>query len=135
VFKRLRGDTSDSNLWNFGLSQFQGELGEKARFPDEVDTQSNLWPGLAQEINTSVGLHCPLFDTHSAELAQLVGRRNKIAHGEKLEIADLKQFQKFEHAAWVVMHELAIAVVECLQKKSYLQPATASSAPTVSTAP
>lgn len=134
AFRKLRGDTSDSNLWDFGSSQFQTELSERARFPDEVDTQSNLWPRLAQEINDSVGLHCPLFDAHAAELGQLVGRRNKIAHGVKLEIADLKQFQKFENAAWVVMHELAIAVVECLQNKSYLQP-PASPTPAIPTFP
>jgi hypothetical protein len=129
VFKRLKGDTSDSNLWRFGSTEFENELRERARFPDEVDTESNLWPGLAQKINEGVGLNCPLFGSHAAELSQLVGRRNKIAHGEKLEIADLKQFQKFEHAAWVVMHELAIAVVECLQNKTYLR-ATPAAAPT-----
>jgi hypothetical protein len=131
VFRQLRGDTSDTNLWRFASSQFENELDEKASFPDEVDTGSNLWPGLAQRINGSVGLNCPLFDTHAAELGQLVGRRNKIAHGEKLEIADLKQFRSFEHAAWVVMHELAIAVVECLADKSYLRsiPATVSTPP------
>ncbi len=121
VFKKLRGDTSDENLWQFGTSNFHTELQHLATFPEEVDTQSNLWPKLAQAINASVGIKCPLLDHHDAELGQLVGRRNKIAHGEKLEISDLGQFQRFEHAAMVVMHELAIAVVECLEQKSYLR--------------
>ncbi len=126
VFKKVRGDTSDANLWRFATAEFEQGLNEKACFPDEVETASNLWPTVAQQINGSVGLSCPLFDAHAAELAQLVGRRNKIAHGEKLEIADLAQLQKFEHAVLVVMHELALAVVECLQTKSYLQPPAAA---------
>jgi MAE_28990/MAE_18760-like HEPN len=55
------------------------------------------------------------------ELGQLVDRRNKIAHGEKLEIASLPQFVRFENAATLVMHDLAVAVVNCLDKKEYLQ--------------
>lgn len=125
VFRRLRGDTSDSSLWKFAEIDFQNELSQPAEFPDEIDTQSNLWPTLAQKINDSVGLSCPMFTTNAAELSQLVGRRNKIAHGEKLEIANLKQFQTFEHVAWLAMHDLAIAVVECLDNKTYLQPIAA----------
>lgn len=125
AFKRLRGDTSDPSLWQFGTIDFQNELSQKAEFPEEVDTQSNLWPTLAQKINDSVGLNCPMFATNAAELSQLVGRRNKIAHGEKLEIANLRQFQTFEHVAWLAMHDLAIAVVDCIDNKTYLQPAAA----------
>jgi hypothetical protein len=121
VFKTLRGNTSDTNLWKFSSTEFQTELSQVAAFPEKIDTKSNLWPDLAREINMSVGLSCPLFGTHSAELGQLVGRRNDIAHGEKLEIANLSQFQKFEHAATLVMHELAIAVVNCLDEKEYLR--------------
>ena len=121
VFTRLRGNTSLSNLWKFATADFQSQMSQVADFPDEVDTKSNLWPHLSQEINASVGLSCPLLCLHSAELAQLVGRRNAIAHGEKLEIADLTQFQKLEHAAVLVMHELAIAVVTCLDEGTYVR--------------
>jgi hypothetical protein len=119
VFSKLRGDTSIENLWNFAWRQFQQELVKVSEFPDEVDTKSNLWPELSQSINASVGLECPLLNVHATEIGQLVGRRNKIAHGEKLEIADLAQFQKIEHAAILVMHELALSVVDCLNGRSY----------------
>lgn len=122
VFRQLRGDTSDESLWRFATSEFHDQLKQVAVFQDEVDTESNLWPSVSQKINDSVGLQCPLLSAHEAELRQLVGRRNKIAHGEKLEIANIQQFQKFENAAVLVMHELAIAVVECLEKKTYLLP-------------
>lgn len=121
VFRTLRGDTSIDGLWNFATTTFQAELSSVAEFPEEIDTKSNLWPDLSQEINSSVGLECPLLGLHSAELGQLVSRRNKIAHGEKMEIADIKQFQRFEHAAVLVMHELAISVVKCLDERSYLR--------------
>ena len=122
VFRQLRGDTSDESLWRFATSEFHDQLKQVAVFQDEVDTESNLWPRVSQKINDSVGLQCPLLSAHEDELRQLVGRRNKIAHGEKLEIANIQQFQKFENAAVLVMHELAIAVVECLEKKTYLLP-------------
>ena len=122
VFRQLRRDISDESLWLFATSEFHNQLKQVAVFQDEVDTESNLWPSVSQRINDSVGLQCSLLNAHEAELRQLVGRRNKIAHGEKLEIADIQQFQRFENAAVLVMHELAIAVVECLENKTYLLP-------------
>lgn len=124
VFRTFRADTSDAAIWQFASCDFQHQLGQIAVFPDEIDTESNLWPSVSQKINDSIGLQYPLLNTHEAELRQLVGRRNKIAHGEKLEIADMQQFQQFEHAAVVVMHELALGVAECLENKSYLRPHT-----------
>lgn len=119
-FKRLRGDTSDKNLWQFATRDFATALKLAATFAEGVSTDSNLKPALAKQINESVGLVCGTFDTHGTELGQLVGRRNEIAHGEKLEIADVTQFQQFEHAAVLAMHELAIAVLQCLEQKTYL---------------
>ena len=122
VFRTFRGNTSDDALWRFADSDFRNSLSQVARFPDEIETESNLWPKVSQKINNSVGLECPVLNTYEAELKQLVGRRNDIAHGEKLEIADIQRFQKFEHAAVVVMHELALGVAECLENRSYLRP-------------
>lgn len=122
VFRKLRGDTSIENLWRFCSDDFTKELAKKANFPEEIDTKSNLWPSLSAEINASVGLACPLLLAHSDRIKQLVGRRNKIAHGEKLEIASIAKFQEVEHSAVLVMHELAITVVTCLDQKDYLVP-------------
>ncbi len=121
VFKTLRSNTSVDNLWNFSMMDFQSQLTKTATFPGEVDTKSNLWPTLAKEINASVGLRCPQFEVCEQEIGRLVDRRNKIAHGEKLEIADIKQFQAFENSVLLVMHDLAVAIVECLEKKTYLR--------------
>jgi len=122
VFKVLRGNMSNENLWTFFSERFASELALCATFPDEVDTKSNLWPNLSMEINASVGLSCPLLNEHSEKIGQLVARRNKIAHGEKLEIPSIEKFQEVEHSAVLVMHELAIAVVVCLDQEDYMAP-------------
>lgn len=122
VFRSLRGDTSIERFWSFCTKQFSEELLETATFPDEVDTESNLWPELSAKINASVGLDCSVLDEHSDKISQLVGRRNQIAHGEKMEIKDIEQFQELEHSAVLVMHELAIAVVTCLERREYRKP-------------
>ncbi|MFN6439004.1 MAG: MAE_28990/MAE_18760 family HEPN-like nuclease [Nostoc sp. DedSLP01] len=54
------------------------------------------------------------------ELEALVVRRNDIAHGQKMIIKDIQEYLKYEKAAVEVMHELAVSVVECLDKKLYL---------------
>lgn len=126
VFRALRGDTSDGSLWEFASRTFVREKGVRATFPDEIDTESNLWPTVARRINASLGVSCHIFDVHDRELRQLVGRRNKIAHGEKLEIETLAQLQVLENAAVLAMHDLALAVVDCLSTESYLRPAAES---------
>jgi hypothetical protein len=122
VFRQLRGDTSTESFWRFCTTLFATELSAVATFPDEIDTESNLWPDLSAKINSSVGLNCFLLSQHSDKISQLVGRRNKIAHGEKMEIENMQKFQELEHSAVLVMHELAIAVVTCLDRREYLVP-------------
>jgi hypothetical protein len=121
TFAKLRGDTSDASLWEFGSTDFARYCSMPASLPVDVDTKSNLWPSIAAGINESLGLKCQLLDQHKTELGQLVGRRNEIAHGQKLEIASLAQFQQFENSALLVMHELAIAVVDALDAQAYLR--------------
>jgi hypothetical protein len=36
-------------------------------------------------------------------------------------IKNLKEYQKYKNAALEVMHKLAISIVDCLDKKLYLQ--------------
>jgi hypothetical protein len=126
VFKNFRGDTSDEKIWEFVTKDFTDCMNELAAFPRKLETKSNLWPNLARQNNSSVGLNCPLFVEKEAKLKQLVGYRNEIAHGKKLIIKDLTQFQEFEDAALLVMHDLALAVVACLSSRNYLKSITSS---------
>jgi len=121
TFKKLRGDLSSENLWDFYSEKFNLCFKEPASFSTKLETDSNLWPNVAQANNAKAGLSCLMFETYKTELKNLVGRRNEIAHGRKLIVGDLESFQTFENATFLVMHDLALATVECLNKKTYLK--------------
>ena len=95
---------------------------QSAVFPVRLETRSNLWPGLARENNLSVGLPCAQIDLNTAQLNSLVGRRNEIAHGKKLVVESLGEYSKYESAVMIVLHELAVAVVDCLDQKTFIRP-------------
>jgi len=51
----------------------------------------------------------------------LVARRNKIAHGETMTISNLGEYEPFERATTLVMHELAVAVLDLLDERRYVK--------------
>jgi hypothetical protein len=48
-----------------------------------------------------------------------VGRRNEIAHGKKLVVDNLDEYAEYEKAVMLVLHELAVSVVNTLDKRSF----------------
>ncbi|MBD2314026.1 hypothetical protein H6G20_20355 [Desertifilum sp. FACHB-1129] len=120
-FKSLKGDLSPESLWNFGQTGFRNMLEDNLDFQAKLETQSNLYPQLFKENSLKVCLSCTLVDQYEIELKGLVRRRNDIAHGQKMIIKDLNEYKKYENAAIEVMYELAIAIVECLDKRLYLK--------------
>jgi hypothetical protein len=94
---------------------------EQLTFELSLETDSNLWPNLLRDNSTEVDLPHKKVDEHELKLKALVARRNEIAHGKKMVIASLAEYQPYEDAAILVMHELAVAVLECLEKKTYLR--------------
>jgi hypothetical protein len=66
-----------------------------------------------------VGITCSSFQTQEVLLKRLVAHRNDIAHGKKLIITDLNQFQRLEDAALIAMHDLALEVIEFISSKAY----------------
>lgn len=120
VFKKFRGDTSPDGIWDFVRTQMAIEMGALASFPDKLETQSNLWPNVARDNNLKVNISCGYLDSHETKLKLIVSRRNEIAHGKKLVVEKLSEYQEYENSALLVMHELALAVIDCLDKKSYL---------------
>ena len=119
-FKEMRGDTSPEAIWDFCTNRFQLLMQEKLVFILKLETASNLWPALLISNSSSVGLDCSLARDHATKLKGLVTRRNDIAHGQKMMIRDLDEYQAYENAAIVVMHELAISVLEALESRCYL---------------
>ncbi len=119
--KDFKKDLSPEKIWQFVTRNFNQLLEEYIEFPVKLETRSNLHPNIFKENIVQTGISCSLIDTYETELKSLVGRRNKIAHGQKLEIKDIDEYQKHEDAAIEVMHELALAIVECLDQRLYVK--------------
>lgn len=120
-FRRFRGDLSPETIWRFCTSDFARLLTEKASFAVRFETQSNLWPDLCRSNSVSVGLPHAAVDRQRTRLKSLVSRRNDIAHGQRMVVRSIQEYQEYENAAFDVMYELGEAVVDCLDKVRYLK--------------
>lgn len=119
-FKGVQGDLSPNGLWSFFQNELPALLEEHLTFPMKLETESNLWPNLLIRNSLAAGLPCPAAKAQSIKLKTLVSRRNQIAHGQKELIKSLAEYTAYEHAAVIVMHELAIAVLDALESQAYL---------------
>lgn len=88
-------------------------------FP-EVDTQSNLWPKLLEDLLNTADIRLTSMDTHRHQLATLVDRRNDIAHGGDAIISDYPYYLTFESAVFDVLYELSYAIIDRLQQPPYV---------------
>jgi len=120
-FKELRGDMTADKLWLALTNGFGQWMKEQLSFELKLETKSNLWPSLVKENSSLVDLPSAMVDQHELKLKALVSRRNDIAHGKKMVIQTIEEYQPYEEAALLVMHELAVAVLECLEHKKYLK--------------
>lgn len=92
------------------ILDFEGaHLTSPATFPS-VETQSNLWPAVLEELLAYADIELPSLQMHSWKLKTLVSRRNKIAHGERHIIQDLPYYIQFEDAFKIVSYELAYEI-------------------------
>ncbi|MCU1308971.1 MAG: hypothetical protein JWO20_96 [Candidatus Angelobacter sp.] len=94
---------------------------EETTFDVKLETDSNLWPSVARKNCSELALPSEYVTTHELKLKALVSRRNDIAHGKRMIIKTLSDYQPYEEAALQTMHELAIAVLEALESKSHLK--------------
>jgi hypothetical protein len=127
-FAHLRGDMSPDRIWTFFQSEFKSCLEKPVKFVKRLEARNNLWPSLATENNKAIGLDWDLFEEHAALIKGLVSRRNEIAHGKKMVIKGLKEYQTYENAALLVMHELAVCVVNSLENRCFVNPIHANAA-------
>jgi hypothetical protein len=121
VFKEARGDLSAEGIWKFVGKTFPNAMEQPVTFSTRLETRSNLWPSIANENNACMGLDCKQIGIHEAQLRALVGRRNDIAHGKKLIVSTLLEYEVYEKAVMIVLHELAVAVVEQLTNKKFIK--------------
>lgn len=119
VFQEFRKNTSPNGIWSFVNATLPAQMSEPVSFPVRLETRSNLWPALARENNVAVGLTTAQIDAYAAQLGALVGRRNEIAHGRKLVVDTLDEYAEYEKAVMMVLHELAVSVVDTLDRRSF----------------
>ena len=120
-FKRLRGNLTPESIWSFCTSEFPGLMSEPAMFQIKLETEHNLWPNIFRENAKKIALSTTMIDEHEMRIKALVARRNEIAHGQKMTIADLDEYQKYEDSALLVMHELAVNIIDALEGKKHLK--------------
>ncbi len=121
AFKHLRKGASANEIWDFANTGFAREMRQPTKFSEKLDTKSNLWPNVARENNELVGLTCEQLELNRGLISSLVGRRNEIAHGQKLVIHTLDEYAKYEHAVFLFLTELAVTVSEHLERRLYLR--------------
>lgn len=122
-FREVGGNLSGDSLWSLCTNDFAQWMNERPNFELRLETNSNLWPNLLKKNSSAVALPTKMVESNELKLRALVSRRNDIAHGKKMVIETLEEYQPYEDAALLVMHELAVAVLECLEQKTYLKPA------------
>lgn len=88
-------------------------------FP-EVNTKSNLWPDVMQDLLSDADIMIDAISTHSNKLKTLVSRRNAIAHGQQNFIDEVDYYLTYEDAVYDVMYHLAFSVDARLREAPYL---------------
>ena len=94
---------------------------QKPQFP-EVDTKSNLWPNVLEDLLAFADIRCPSIDKNRVLLRALVGKRNGIAHGQAVS-ASYPDYLTQENAVYEVMYDLAYRVDARLKDEPFKAPA------------
>lgn len=88
-------------------------------FP-EVDTKSNLWPNVLEDLLIDADIFVASIDTHRVKISTLVKRRNNIAHGKRDIVAEVSYYRGFESAVYDIMYEIAFKIDERLNAAPYI---------------
>lgn len=120
-FKFHRASLDPSSIWAFFTEGLPQSLLIPAKFPNDsrLKTESNLWPNVFERESARIGIQCDELDRHRARIKALVTRRNDIAHGKNMVIANLTEYREYENATLCLMHELAIKSIEIIDAKAY----------------
>ena len=91
------------------LETFATTIGvQKPNFP-EVNTKSNLWPNVLEDLLELADINCASLDKNRVVLKALVAKRNGIAHGQAV-TATYSDYLQQENAVYEVMYDLAYQV-------------------------
>jgi len=120
-FRALRGNLSSAMLWKFFHNDLPQVLHREAMFdPDcRLDSECNLWPNVFERECAKVGIASMALETTRTRIKTLVSRRNDIAHGKSMTIKSVDEYVEYEKAVLFVMHDLAIQVLDILERQTY----------------
>src|SRR6266478_1806320 len=129
TFRKVRKGTPTPDLHTFCSETFPALMSAAIEF--EVDEsgefviagRSNLFAKHLLEHCETMCLMESCIEKNKTKLGLLVTRRNKIAHGQQEVVRDLTEYKHYEDATIEVMHDLAVAIVDAIDNKSYLRPA------------
>jgi MAE_28990/MAE_18760-like HEPN len=94
-------------------------INQKPGFP-EVDTKSNLWPNVLEDLLSNADLALNTLEQNRIRLRTLVARRNDIAHGKNELIKEVDYYRQYEASVYDVMYELAFCVDDRLRRPPYI---------------
>lgn len=87
-------------------------------FP-EVDTKSNLWPNVLEDLLDDADIKVDALEEHRIKIKTLVKRRNDIAHGKMEFIHEINYYREFESAVYDLMYEMALRMDDRLKIDPY----------------
>jgi hypothetical protein len=115
--KRLRNLAPEpfiSDIENFSVLFYN----PAPEFP-EVDTKSNLWPNVLEELLNDADISLTSLDDHRIRLKTLVEKRNNISHGKGDVVSEVSYYREFESAVYDIMYEMALKIDERLKSPPY----------------
>jgi HEPN superfamily protein len=120
-FRQLRGNVSSVSLWKFFNAELPNTLREKAFFATDcrLETESNLWPKVFERECARIGIYSTMLQSSRSRIRALVSRRNDIAHGKNMTIKSVEEYTEYETTTLLVLHDLAVQVLDILEKETY----------------
>jgi hypothetical protein len=116
--KRLRALSSEPLLGE--LENFTALFYNPAPDFPEVDTKSNLWPNVLEDLLKDADIKLDALDGHRVKISTLVKRRNNIAHGKPDIVSEISYYRGFEAAVYDVMYEMAFRIDDRLKAAPYV---------------
>lgn len=110
-----------SELYQLLSKDFEKIIKGKPIFENKLETNSNLYPKIAQDNSEKLGITVKGVIANSTHLKTLVGRRNNIAHGQKMEIKSLSEYIEYEKIVLDVLNELFLCIMDAANKRAYMK--------------
>lgn len=104
------------------LENHQAILDSIANKIEPLETNSNLWPNLLKDNNEKISIILSTLDPNIAKVKKLVGLRNNLAHGEKIQLTNEDEILDLAEAAGEVMIDLALQIEEAIRIQKFLNP-------------